>query len=148
MEIILKKQYETLGEIDDLVSVKDGYARNFLIPRGIAVLATPTAKKIREENIRQRAHKIEKQRADAKTLLQKLASAEIVVGAKVGESGKIFGSVTSLQIADAIRKLGFDIDRKQIHVQQDAIKQVGSYKAKIKVQKDMETEINFSVVGE
>lgn len=148
MEVILKKRYETLGEIDDLVSVKDGYARNFLIPRGIAVLATPIAKKVREENVRQRAHKVEKQKADAKSLLSKLAASNIEVGAKVGETGKIFGSVTSLQIADALRKLGYEVDRKQILVQQDAIKQVGTYKAKIRLQKDLETEISFTVVGE
>jgi large subunit ribosomal protein L9 len=148
MEVIIKKQFETLGDQDDLVVVKDGYARNYLIPQGIAVIATPAAKKVREENLRQRAHKIAKQKTDAKALLEKLMATTIEVGAKVGESGKIFGSVTSLQLSDALKKQGFDVERKHIHIQQDAIKQVGSYMAKVKLQKDLEAEISFTVVGE
>ncbi|MCB0480551.1 MAG: 50S ribosomal protein L9 [Flavobacteriales bacterium] len=148
MDIILKKNIDSLGEIDDLVAVKDGYGRNFLIPQGVAVLATASAKKVREENLRQRAHKIEKVRKEAEAASDKLAKTTIKVGAKVGENGKIFGSVTSLQLADAMKELGFDVDRKKINIIDEPIKQVGAYEAKVRFHKDIETTVKFEVVEE
>ena len=114
MDIILKKNVDGLGEVDDLVTVKSGYGRNYLIPSGNAILATVSAKKIREENLRQRSHKIEKVREEAKAAAEKLAAITVKIGAKVGENGKIFGSVTNLQVADAIKALGFEVERKTL----------------------------------
>lgn len=148
MDIILKKNVDNLGEVDDLVTVKDGYARNFLIPQGIAVLATVSEKKVREENLRQRAHKLEKIKEEAEAAAKKLESSTVKVGAKVGENGKIFGSVTNLQLADAIKEMGFNVERKNISIVNEPIKQVGSYEAKVKFHKEVEGTIKFEVVEE
>ena len=148
MDIILKKNVDGLGEVDDLVTVKSGYGRNYLIPSGNAILATVSAKKIREENLRQRSHKIEKVREEAKAAAEKLAAITVKIGAKVGENGKIFGSVTNLQVADAIKGLGFEVERKNIAIVNEPIKQVGTYEAKVKFQKGVETTINFEVIEE
>ena len=148
MDIILKKNVDNLGEVDDLVTVKDGYARNFLIPQGIAVLATASEKKVREENLRQRSHKLEKIKEEAEATAKKLESATVKVGAKVGENGKIFGSVTNLQLADAIKEMGFDVERKNISIVNEPIKQVGSYEAKVKFHKEVEGTVKFEVVEE
>ena len=148
MDIILKKNVDGLGEVDDLVTVKSGYGRNYLIPSGNAILATVSAKKIREENLRQRSHKIEKVREEAKAAAEKLAAITVKIGAKVGENGKIFGSVTNLQVADAIKALGFEVERKNIAIVNESIKQVGTYEAKVKFQKGVETTINFEVIEE
>lgn len=148
MDIILKQNIDGLGDIDDLVTVKDGYGRNFLIPKGIAVLATDSAKKVREENLRQRAHKIEKIKQEAEAAAKKLADLVIKIGAKVGENGKIFGSVTNLQVADAIKKQGFEVERKHITIIDEPIKQVGTYEAKIRFTKDLVSNIKFEVVEE
>ncbi|MDA9967840.1 50S ribosomal protein L9 [Salibacteraceae bacterium] len=148
MDIILKKNVDGLGEVDDLVTVKSGYGRNYLIPSGNAILATVSAKKIREENLRQRSHKIEKVREEAKAAAEKLAAITVKIGAKVGENGKIFGSVTNLQVADAIKALGFEVERKNIAIVNEPIKQVGTYEAKVKFQKGVETTINFEVIEE
>lgn len=148
MDIILKKNVDRLGDIDDLVTVKDGYGRNYLIPQGAAILATPSAKKVREENLRQRAHKIEKVKKEAQAAADKLAKTSIKVSAKVGENGKIFGSVTSLQLADAITALGIEVDRKHISIINEPVKQIGSYEAKVKLHKEIESVITFEVVEE
>jgi len=148
MDIILKKNVDGLGEVNDLVTVKSGYGRNYLIPSGNAILATVSAKKIREENLRQRSHKIEKVREEAKAAAEKLAAITVKIGAKVGENGKIFGSVTNLQVADTIKALGFEVERKNIAIVNEPIKQVGTYEAKVKFQKGVETTINFEVIEE
>jgi len=148
MDIILLEDIENLGNSDDLVNVKDGYARNFLIPQKKAIAATPSAKKVHEENKKQRAHKEEKLREEAKVLAEKLENKKIKIGAKVSSSGKIFGSVNTIQLAEAINKKGFEIDRKQIKIKGDTVKEVGSYTAVVKLYKDVVVELEFEVVGE
>jgi large subunit ribosomal protein L9 len=148
MEIILKKDVSNLGLKDDLLKVKDGYGRNYLLPKGLAILATESAKKMHAETLKQRAFKEEKNRAEAVKTLEKLQGMSIQVGAKVGESGKIFGSVNALQVADAIKKLGFDIDRKNIKIKDEPIKNVGKYQVDVKVYRDIAGTLTFEVVGE
>ncbi len=149
MDIILKQDVPNLGFKDDLVSVKDGYATNYLIPKGLAILAIPSEKKNLAETIRQRQFKEEKIRKEAEKLAEKLQDIEIKIGAKVGTSGKIFGSVNALQIADAIKEqYDLDIDRKKIMIDGDAIKEVGTYTAKINLHKEVRPELKFEVVGE
>ncbi len=148
MDIILKKNVDGLGEVDDLVTVKSGYGRNYLIPSGVAILATDSAKKVREENLKQRAHKIEKMREESQATADKLANTTIKIGAKVGENGKIFGSVTNLQVADKIKSMGFEVERKNITIVNEPVKLVGTYEAKIKFQKGIETTVNFEVIEE
>lgn len=148
MEIILKENIEGLGYTTDLVTVKAGFGRNFLIPTGKAILATESAKKVREENLRQRAHKEAKIVAEAKGFSTKLEAMAIKIGAKVGESGKIFGSVNTIQLAEAINALGVAVDRKNISIVNEPIKNVGSYEAKIKFHKEVVSTITFEVVSE
>jgi len=148
MEIILKQNVDNLGEAGDLVTVKPGYGRNFLIPSGKAVLATDSQKKMREETLRQRAHKLAKQVEDASAKAAKLRDMSLKVGAKVGENGKIFGSINTIMLADAIKKLGLDIERKDISILDEPIKAVGTYQAKIKFHKEVQETIKFEVVGE
>jgi large subunit ribosomal protein L9 len=148
MEIILLQDVTNLGHKDDVVKVKNGYGRNYLIPQGFAILATPSAKKMHEENLRQRSHKEAKKREDAQEVATKLGSVELKIGAKTSSTGKIFGSVNTIQIAEALVEKGFDIDRKNITLNEDSIKEIGSYKATIKVYKDIKAEINFEVYSE
>jgi len=148
MEIILLQDVKKLGQKDDLVKVKDGYARNFLIPRGYAVAATPSARKMHEENLRQRAHKEEKIRSEAENLAAKMSDLKLVVGAKTSSSGKIFGSVNTIQISEALKEKGFEIDRKSISLPEDQIKEVGKYKAVIKLHGEVKVEIEFEIVAE
>jgi len=148
MEVILKKNVDGLGEVDDLIAVKNGFGRNYLIPQGVAILATDSTKKVREENLRQRAHKIQKVKDEAQKAAKKLEDAVVKVGAKVGENGKIFGSVTNLQLADALQKLGFEVERKNIQIINEPIKEIGTFDAKVKLYKDIVSEIKFEVVGE
>ncbi len=148
MEIILIEDVERLGSKDDIVTVKDGYGRNFLIPNKKAIVATESAKKILAENIRQRAHKEAKLKAEATKLADKLTAQKIVIGAKTSTSGKIFGSVNTIQLAEAINKNGFEIERKQITIPEDSIKEVGTHKAIIKLHKEVKVEIEFEVVAE
>ena len=143
MEIILIQDVERLGSKDDLVKVKDGFARNFLIPQKKAIVATSTAKKVLAENIKQRAHKEAKLKNEALAIAEKLANKKITIGAKTSTLGKIFGSVNTIQIAEAINKKGFEIDRKQIMLPEDHIKEVGTYSAKIKLHKEVIIEIEF-----
>jgi large subunit ribosomal protein L9 len=148
MEIILTQDVDRLGSKDDLVKVKDGFARNFLIPQKKAIVATSTAKKVLAENIKQRAHKEAKLKNEALSIAEKLANKKITIGAKTSTLGKIFGSVNTIQLAEAINKKGFEIDRKQIILPEEHIKEVGTYSAKIKLHKEVIIEIEFEVVAE
>jgi large subunit ribosomal protein L9 len=148
MKVILKQEVKNLGEKDELVTVKNGYGSNFLIPKGMAILATESNQKQLAETIKQRAFKIEKQKKEAQKVIDFLKDVTIKVGAKAGENGKIFGSVTSIQIADAIRKLGHEVDRKAIIINEEHIKTLGTYTAKLKLMKDMVAEIKFEVIEE
>ncbi|GET34836.1 50S ribosomal protein L9 [Prolixibacter bellariivorans] len=148
MEIILIQDVPRLGSKDDIVEVKDGYARNFLIPQRQAVVATESAKKVLSENQRQRAHKEAKLKEEAQAVAAKLEGLKISIGAKTSTTGKIFGSVNNIQIAEALKENGFDIDRKQITIKQDAIKEVGKHIAKIKLHREVYFELEFEVVSE
>jgi large subunit ribosomal protein L9 len=148
MEIILIQEIEKLGQKDEIVTVKDGYARNYLIPQKMAVIATSSAKKVLAENKRQRAHKEAKIKQDAEKLANRMTSLKITIGAKASQTGKIFGSVTPLMIAEAIQKSGYEVDRKQIVVSDDHIKEVGSYAVKVKLHKDVFVDVDLDVVAE
>jgi large subunit ribosomal protein L9 len=148
MEIILLQDVPKLGQKDDLVKVKNGFGRNYLIPQGLAVAATSSAKKVHAENLRQRAHKEEKIKIEAQTLAEKLNKIKLVVGAKTSSSGKIFGSVNTIQIAEALKDKGFDIDRRSITLPEDQIKEIGSYQAVIKLHREVKVEVNFDIVAE
>lgn len=148
MEIILKQDISSLGHKDDIVIVKNGYARNYLIPQGFAINATPQAKKMHVETIKQRAHKEEKLRNEAKSLAEKMKDLKLTIGAKTSTKGKIFGSVNTIQLAEGLKDKGFDIDRKNITIKEDLIKEVGSYKAKVKLYKEIQVEIDFEIVSE
>ena len=145
MEIILKKDVANLGYAEEIVNVKTGYAVNYLIPQGYATLATPSAKKVLAENIRQRAHKEAKFRADAEALAAKLAEVKVSVAAKVSESGKIYGSVTTAQLAEALVALGYEVDKKDITA--DAAKELGVYEASVKLYKDIKGTFNYESVA-
>ena len=146
MQVILKEDVINLGYKDDIVNVKPGYGRNYLIPTGKAVIATESAKKVLAENLRQRAHKLEKIKADAATLAEQLNKVSLVIATKVSQTGTIYGSVNSLQIADELKKLGYEIDRKAIEVAD--VKAVGNYVAKVKLHKEISAEVPFEVVAE
>ncbi|MBG0859235.1 MAG: 50S ribosomal protein L9 [Bacteroidales bacterium] len=148
MEIILLQDVPKLGSKDDLVHVKDGYGRNYLIPRGYAVAATSSAKKMHAENLKQRAHKEEKIKAEAQEIASRLAEIKLVVGAKTSSSGKIFGSVNTIQISEALKEKGFEIDRKSITLPEDQIKEIGKYKASIKLHREIKVEVEFEIVAE
>lgn len=148
MEIILLQDISKLGHKDDLVNVKPGYARNYLIPGGFAVAATPSAKKMHAENQRQRAHKEEKIRAAAQDMAEKMTDLKIIIGAKTSSSGKIFGSVNTIQIAEALKEKGFEIDRKNITLPDDQIKEIGNYKATIKLHREVNVNIDFEIKAE
>ncbi|MCC7051469.1 MAG: 50S ribosomal protein L9 [Bacteroidia bacterium] len=148
MEIILKQDVKNLGDKDQIVKVKNGYALNYLIPRGMALIADESAKKVHAENMRQRAHKETKLKEQAAKNATSIAGMLIKIGAKAGENGKIFGSVTALQIADSIKKLGFDVDRKNITFDGDNIKQLGTYTAKVKLHREVIVDVKFEVVSE
>jgi len=147
MQVILKEDVVNLGYKDDIVTVKDGYGRNFLIPQGKAVIASESAKKVLAENLRQRAHKLAKIKEDAQSLAAKLEGVSLTIGAKTSSTGTIFGSVTNIQVADALAKLGFEVERKIIYIK-DSVKEVGSYKALLKLHKDVSVEIPFEVISE
>ncbi|MDR1172206.1 MAG: 50S ribosomal protein L9 [Bacteroidales bacterium] len=148
MEIILKQDVNNLGSKDDIIVVKDGYARNFLIPKGLAMMASVSAKKVLAENIRQRAHKEAKIKAEAEKVAARMTGLKLTIGAKTSSTGKIFGSVNTIQIAEALQEKGFEIDRKNVRMQEDQIKEVGAYKAKIKLHKELYVEVDFDVVSE
>ncbi len=148
MDIILKQDVQNLGHADDIVTVKDGYARNFLIPQGIAVIATPSARKMHAENQRQRAHKEARIREDAEAIMEKMEGTRLTIGAKTSSKGKIFGSVNTIQLAESLKELGFEIDRKQISIKEDQIKEVGTYTATVKLHKEVKVDIEFEIVSE
>jgi large subunit ribosomal protein L9 len=148
MEIILKKNVDKLGYKDETVTVKNGYGRNFLIPQGYAVLATPSNKKAHAEMMKQRAHKESKILAEAQEIAAKLADVTVKIATKVGENGKIFGSVNTVQLADALRAVGFDIDRKSIKIKDEPIKEVGTFEAEANLHKGVKPVFKFEVVGE
>lgn len=149
MEVILKQDVLSLGYKDDIVNVKDGYARNYLIPQGMAVLATPSNRKVVQETQRQRAFKEEKIRKEAEALLKALESVKVRIGAKAATTGRIFGSVTNVQIADAIKEqYNYEIDRKKIHLDGEYIKELGTYKATVSIYKEIKAEIEFEVFEE
>ncbi len=148
MEVILKKNIDKLGYKDELVSVKPGYGRNFLIPQGYAVLATPSARKAHEETLKQRSHKESKIVAEAEALAAKLTEVKVSISTKVGENGKIFGSVNTVQLSEALKAAGYDIDRKSLKIKDEPIKEVGSYEAEVNLHKGVKPTITFDVVGE
>lgn len=148
MEIILLQDVPKLGQKDDLVKVKNGFGRNYLIPQGLAIAATSSAKKVHSENLKQRAHKEEKIKVEAQALAGKLSDVKLVVGAKTSSSGKIFGSVNTIQIAEALKEKGFDIDRRSITLLEDQIKEIGSYKATIKLHREVKVEVVFEIIAE
>ncbi len=148
MEIILKQDIPNLGNTDEIIKVKNGYGRNYLIPKGMATLATETNKKIHEEILRQRAHKETKLIENAEKQVENMSGVELKIGAKTSTTGKIFGSVNNIQIAEALKKKGFDIDRKNITISGDAIKEIGTYSATVKLYKNIKTEISFEVFSE
>jgi large subunit ribosomal protein L9 len=149
MDVILKKDVDNLGYKNDLVTVKPGYARNYLVPQGLAVVATSSTKKVREEDLRQRAHREAKLIEEATKLLAKIQGADIKVGAKAGEGDKIFGSVNSIQVAEAIKTAtGVEVDRKKVGLKESTVKSLGKYTATIKLHKEVEGEFEFDVVAE
>jgi large subunit ribosomal protein L9 len=148
MEVILLQDINKLGQKDDIVTVKDGYGSNYLIPKGFAIAATSSAKKVHAENLRQRAHKEEKIKIVAQEMAGKLAELKLVVGAKTSSSGKIFGSVNTIQISEALKEKGFEIDRKSITLPEDQIKEIGKYKAVVKLHRDVKVEVDFEIIAE
>jgi len=149
MDIILKEDIENLGFKDELVSVKPGFARNFLIPQGKALAATSSNRKVWEENMRQRSHKEAKIKEAAEKTAEALKETKISVGAKVGEAGKkIFGSVNTIQLADAIQAKGHQVDKKNIKILGSQIKEIGTYQAEIRLHKEVDLTIDFEVVAE
>ena len=147
MEVILKQDVAGLGYKNDIVKVKAGYGNNYLIPNGIALIATDSNKKLVQENIRQASHKADKIRQDAETLASKIGDLTLEIGAKAGESGKIFGAVTALQITDALKSKGFEIDRKKV-VLKETPKQIGTYNVTLDLHKEVKHDIKVSVVAE
>ena len=148
MDVILKQDVERLGAKNDIVTVKTGYARNYLIPQGFAIAATDSARKVVAETIRQQSHKALKALEDAKAVAEKMAGVSVKIGAKAGESGKIFGSVNNIQVAEALAAAGYEVERKNIDLGTDAIRDLGSYTAKVKLHKEVVAEIAFEVVAE
>ncbi len=148
MELILKQDVENLGFKDDLVTVKNGYGRNFLIPKGMAVLATPSAKKVLAENLRQKAHKEKQAIEAAEKTAEALKALEVKIPAKVGEADKLFGSVTNIDLAAALEKEGHAIDKKYISIKGGAVKRAGPYEAEIRLHREVQVAFGFEVVPE
>jgi large subunit ribosomal protein L9 len=148
MKLILKQDVNNVGHKDDVVTVKAGYGRNFLIPQGYATTATESALKVHAETMKQRAHKEEKIRGEATAMAKKLDGLTVKVAAKTSTTGKIFGSVSNIQVAEAVSALGFEVERKNITIKHESIKEVGTYQAKVKLYKDIAVEISFEVYSE
>ena len=148
MNVILKHDMPNLGHKDDIVLVKDGYARNYLIPKGHAINATAQAKKVHEEILRQRAHKEAQLKDAALAMADKLKEVSLSIGAKTSTKGKIFGSVNTIQIAEALIGKGFEVERKNISIKEDLIKEIGSYSATVKLHKEVLVDIPFDIVSE
>jgi len=148
MEVILIQDIPNLGYKDDIIKVKNGYAVNYLIPKKMAINATTSAKKVLAENLKQRAHKEEKIKNEAQELADKLKDVKLSIGAKASTKGKIFGSVNTIQIAEALKEKGFDIDRKIITIKEELIKEIGKYTAKVRLHKEVQIEVPFEIVAE
>ncbi|MFN5911420.1 MAG: 50S ribosomal protein L9 [Bacteroidota bacterium] len=148
MEVILKKNVDKLGYANEIVTVKPGYGRNFLIPQGYAILATASAKKAHEEMMRQKSHKESKMLAEAQEVATKLETTTVTITTKAGENGKIFGAVNTVQLAEALKKAGFDIDRKSLKIKDEPIKELGTFEAEANLHKGVRPVFKFEVVGE
>jgi large subunit ribosomal protein L9 len=148
MEVILKKNVDKLGYANEIVNVKPGYGRNFLIPQGYASLATASAKRAHEEMMKQKAHKENKLEIEAQEIATKLADITVSIVTKAGENGKIFGSVNTLQLAEALRKEGFDIDRKSLKIKDEPIKEIGTFEAEANLFRGVKQAFKFEVVSE
>lgn len=148
MEVILKKNVDNLGYTNDVVTVKPGYGRNFLIPQGYAILATASAKKAHAEIMKQKSHKDSKILAEAQELGTKLEGTTVKIVTKAGEKGKIFGSVNTIQLSEALKAEGIDVDRKSLKIKDEPIREVGTYEATANLHKDVKATFSFEVVGE
>jgi large subunit ribosomal protein L9 len=148
MNVILKQDMPNLGHKDDIVAVKNGYARNYLIPKGYAINATAQNKKVHEEILRQRAHKEEQLKESALQMAEELKKVSLTIGAKTSTKGKIFGSVNTIQIAEALTEKGFEVERKNISIKEDLIKEIGSYSATVKLHREVLVDIPFEIVSE
>lgn len=148
MEVILKKNVDNLGYANELVTVKPGYGRNFLIPQGYAVLATASAKKAHAEIMKQKAHKESKLLGEAQELGKKLEAVSVKIVTKAGEKGKIFGSVNTIQLSEALKAEGIEVDRKSLKIKDEPIREVGNYEATANLHKDVQATFGFEVVGE
>ncbi len=146
MEIILKQEVKNLGYIDDVVKVRNGYGLNFLIPKGMAVIANETNKKIHAEVVKQRGHKLNKLKMDAEQLAASLGSVTLNIPSKVGENGRLFGSVTSQNLVDMLTKMGYKIEKRQITMPEEHIKKTGTYTAQVSLHRDLKATVNFDVV--
>lgn len=147
MEVILKQDIKKVGEKDDIVTVKAGFGRNYLIPQGFAIMATPSEKKVLAENIRQAQFKQDKIKQDAEEMATKMEGIKLNIGAKAGESGRIFGSVNTIQIADALKKEGFEVDRRRITFEEEP-KVIGEYIANLNLHKEVKVQVPFEVIAE
>jgi len=148
MNIILKQDMPNLGHKDEIIAVKNGYARNYLIPKGFAINATAQAKKVHEEILRQRAHKEEQLKDEALKLAEELKKVSLTIGAKTSTKGKIFGSVNTIQLSEALTAKGFTVERKNISIKDDLIKEIGSYSATVKLHKEVLVDIPFEIISE
>ena len=148
MDIILKRDIPNLGHKDEIITVKDGYARNFLIPKRMAVNATASVKKMHQEILKQRSHKEEQIKHEAEGIAEKMKDIKLTIGAKTSTKGKIFGSVNTIQLAEALKEEGFEIDRKDIIIKEELIKEVGTYTAMVKLHKEVKVEIPFEIIAE
>jgi large subunit ribosomal protein L9 len=148
MNVILKQDLPNLGHKDDIVVVKDGYARNYLIPKGYAINATAQARKVHEEILRQRVHKEAQLKEAALKMAEELKKVSLTIGAKTSTKGKIFGSVNTIQIAEALIEKGFEVERKNISIKDELIKEIGSYSATVKLHKEVLVDIPFEIVSE
>ena len=149
MDVILKQDIQNLGYANDIVTVKNGYARNYLIPQGLAIVADKTSRKVHAENLKQKAYKESKLRNEAEALATKLEKVSLTIGAKAATTGKIFGSVNAIQIADALKEqFNYEVDRKRIKLDGDSIKELGSYEAVVNLHKEVKATVKFEVVAE
>ena len=148
MNVILKQDMPNLGHKDDIITVKDGYARNYLIPKGYAMNATAQNKKVHEEILRQRAHKEAELKEAAMKQAEELKKVSLTIGAKTSTKGKIFGSVNTIQLAEALIEKGFEVERKNISIKDDLIKEIGSYSATVKLHKEVLVDIPFEIISE
>jgi len=148
MDIILKQDIPSLGHKDDIITVKDGYARNYLIPKGLAINATTSVKKMHQEILSQRSHKETQIKLEAEAMADKIKGLKLTIGAKTSTKGKIFGSVNTIQISQSLKEEGFEIDRKDITIKEELIKEVGSYTATVKLHREVLVEIPFEIIAE